>query len=266
MSKISKLIFLCAGMALLLTGCVTQKKLTYLREVTPSMADSINRVFTAQSEIAIKPGDALTIFVSGLDREAVAPYNLPAVTFNSPNNTTVQSTAMMQYYRVDEEGNIDFPVLGKIQVAGLKRDEAAEHIREILAKQVVDPLVQVNMIGAKVSIMGEVGHPGQVAISNGRLTILDALAAAGDLTPYGRRDNVLVTREKDGKLEFGRLDLTKEDIFSSPYYYLQQNDVVYVSPNKVRAISSTNAGLWLSVVSTIASAVTVVVTVVSAVK
>ncbi|MBQ2170705.1 MAG: SLBB domain-containing protein, partial [Paludibacteraceae bacterium] len=144
----------------------------------------------------------------------------------------------------------------------LKRDEAAEHIRQLLAHQVVNPLVQVNMVDAKVSMMGEVSRPGRVTITNGRLTILDALAAAGDLTPYGRRDNVLVTREHDGKLEFGRLDLTSPDLFASPYYYLQQNDVVYVSPNKVRAISATNAGLWLSVVSTIASAVTVVVTVV----
>ena len=111
--------------------------------------------------------------------------------------------------------------------------------------------------------MGEVSQPGQVAISNGRLTILDALAAVGDLTPYGRRDNVLITREQDGKLEFARLDLTSPDIFASPYYFLQQNDVVYVSPNKVRAISSGNIGLWLSMVSTVASAATVIVTVIN---
>lgn len=262
MNKISKLIFFLAATAVLTTGCVTQKKLTYLHDVVPSSADSINRHFTSISEIAIKPGDALTIFVSALDKEAIAPYNLPAVTFNAPGSTTVQTTPMLQTYRVDEDGNIEMPVLGKIHVEGLKRDEAAEHIRQLLAHQVVNPLVQVNMVDAKVSMMGEVSRPGRVTITNGRLTILDALAAAGDLTPYGRRDNVLVTREHDGKLEFGRLDLTSPALFASPYYYLQQNDMVYVSPNKVRAISATNAGLWLSVVSTIASAVTVVVTVV----
>ena len=96
----------------------------------------------------------------------------------------------------------------------------------------------------------------------GRITILEAIAASGDLTPYGRRDNVLVTREVDGKMELARVDLRSADLYTSPYYYLQQNDVIYVSPNKVRAISSTNSGLWLSIVSTALSAATVIVTVV----
>ncbi len=264
MNKTIKFVFFLAIATICATSCVTQKKLTYLREVETQSADSINRHFTSISEIVIKPGDALTIFVSALDREAVAPYNLPAVAYNSPTSTSVQTTPMLQTYRVDEEGNIEMPVLGKIHVEGLKRDEAANAIKQALEKQVVKPMVQVNMIGAKVSIMGEVAHPGQVGISNGRLTILDALAAVGDLTPYGRRDNVLITREQDGKLEFARLNLTSPDIFASPYYYLQQNDVVYVSPNKVRAISSGNIGLWLSMVSTVASAATVIVTVVNA--
>ena len=266
MNKTFKFVFFLAIATVCATSCVTQKKLTYLREVETQSADSINRHFTSISEIVIKPGDALTIFVSALDREAVAPYNLPAVAYNSPTSTSVQTTPMLQTYRVDEEGNIEMPVLGKIHVEGLKRDEAANAIKQALEKQVVKPMVQVNMIGAKVSIMGEVAHPGQVGISNGRLTILDALAAVGDLTPYGRRDNVLITREQDGKLEFARLNLTSPDIFASPYYYLQQNDVVYVSPNKVRAISSGNIGLWLSMVSTVASAATVIVTVVNTTK
>ena len=114
--------------------------------------------------------------------------------------------------------------------------------------------------------MGEVNRPGRQTMPNGRLTLLEALGAAGDLTIYGRRDNVLVTREINGKLEFARIDLTSADLFTSPYYYLQQNDVIYVSPNKVRAINSTNLGLWLSMVSTVASAATVIVTVVNTTK
>ena len=102
------------------------------------------------------------------------------------------------------------------------------------------------------------------SLSNGRLTILEALAAAGDMTSYGRRDNVLITRECNGKIEMQRVDLHSADLVNSPYYYLQQNDVIYVSPNKVRAISSTNVSLWLSMVSTIASAATAIVTVVNA--
>ena len=126
----------------------------------------------------------------------------------------------------------------------------------------ISPTVLVSLVGAKVSVLGEVNRPSQVPMTNGRMTIFEALAAAGDMTAYGRRDNVLVTREVDGKMEIARLVLGNADIYASPYYYLQQNDVVYVSPNKVRAISSTNSGLWLSVVSTALSAATIIVTVV----
>ena len=139
-------------------------------------------------------------------------------------------------------------------------------IKEKLEAQIVNPLVQVHLVGAKVSVLGEVARPGAVAMTNGRMTILEALAAAGDMTPYGKRDNVLITREIDGKLQIQRVDLRSSDLYTSPFYYLQQKDVVYVAPNKVRAISSANAGLWLSVVSTVASAATVIVTVVNASK
>ena len=158
------------------------------------------------------------------------------------------------------------PVIGKVHVAGLTRTECEDAIRQLLEKQVVNPTVEVRLVNAKVSVMGEVNSPRQVGMAGDRLTILEALAAAGDMTPYGRRDNVLLTREVNGKLEMTRLDLTKSDIFTSPYYYLQQNDVIYVSPNKVRAISSANAGLWLSMVSTVASAATVIVTIVNVSK
>ena len=130
----------------------------------------------------------------------------------------------------------------------------------------VNPNVHVNLVNAKVSVLGEVNKPGQVPMTSGRITLLDALAAAGDMTPYGRRDNVLVTREVDGKIEIARLNLRSADIYTSPYYFLQQNDVVYVSPNKVRVVSSANASLWFSLVSTLASAATVIVTVINATK
>ena len=261
MTKTIKSILFVVLVSMFATSCVTQKQMTYLRDVNADSADSINKTFHAVSEIVIKPGDALTIYISALDKEAIAPYNLPAVAYSTPNSTALTTVGQIQSYRVDEAGDVELPVLGKIHVEGLKRDEAAEVIRRALANQVVDPLVQVSMVGAKVSMTGEVAKPGQVPITNGRLTILDALAAAGDLTPYGRRDNVLITREQDGKLEFARLNLNSADIFASPYYYLQQNDVVYVSPNKVRVINSTNVSLWLSMVSTVASAATVIVTV-----
>lgn len=249
--------------AMVSASCVTQKKMMYLQGADANVADSLNTRFESQTEAVIHKGDALTIFISALDKEAVTPYNLPAVVYATPGSTTVQTTPMLQYYMVDEQGDVELPVLGKIHVEGLKRSEVAEHIKSLLEKQVVNPLVQVSLVGAKVSVLGEVNRPGQVALGQGRLTLLDALAAAGDLTPYGQRNNVLVTREVDGKLQMARIDLRSSDLFTSPYYYLQQNDVVYVSPNKVRAVSSANAGLWLSMVSTVASAATVIVTVVN---
>jgi len=243
------------------SGCVTKRSLTYLRDVTPESADSINKSFVPSAEITIKPADALTIFVSALDPDAVAPYNLPTVTFNDPTSTAVRTTPMLLTYRVDEEGYIEMPVLGKLHVAGLVRAEAENLIKSALEKQVLNPMVQVNLVSAKVSVLGEVARPGTVSISNGRLTVLEALAAAGDMTPYGRRDNLLITREVNGKMEFARLDLTKDNLLTSPYYYLQQNDVIYVSPNGVRAVNSANVSLWLSTVSTLASAATVIVTI-----
>lgn len=242
-------------------SCVTQKQLTYFRDVNSQAADSINKHFEPQSEVVIRNGDALTIFVSALDQEAVTPYNLPTVVYATPGTNHIQTTPTLQYYTVDENGNIEMPVLGLIHVAGLKRTEVADLVKSRLEMQVVNPLVNVSLINAKVSVLGEVNKPGYVSIPTGRLTILEALASAGDLTPYGKRNNVLVTREVDGKLHLERLDLGSPDIYTSPYYYLQQNDVVYVSPNKVRAVSSTNASIWISLVGTLASTASVVVTV-----
>jgi len=254
--------FAFALVALMTSGCVTQKRLMYLQDADPSTVDSINAKFTPQSETIIRIGDAMTISVSALDKEAVTPYNLPTVVYDVPGSRAVQSTAMLQYYIVDEAGDIELPVLGKVHVAGLKRTEVEQTVKELLLNQIIDPMVHVNLINAKVSVLGEVNRPGQVAMTTDRLTILEALAAAGDMTPYGMRENVLITREVNGKLEFARLDLRRTDICTSPYYYLQQNDVIYVAPNKVRAVSSTNTSIWLSMISTALSAVTVIVTVV----
>ncbi len=252
---------LLAALVGMASSCVTQKQMTYLRDADPSKADTINATFQSQSEAVIRPGDALTIVVSALDQEAVVPYNLPLVVY-SGGGAQVNTTPAMQFYTVDEAGEIAFPVLGKLHVAGLKRTEVEDLIKTRLETQVMDPTVIVRLVNGTVSVLGEVNRPGRVGI-NGRLTILDALAASGDLTPYGRRDNVLITREIDGKLEIARLNLRSSDLYTSPYYFLQQNDVIYVSPNKVRAVSSANAGLWLSMVSTVASAATVIVTVIN---
>ncbi len=257
MKKLHLLMALCGG--LLFTSCASQKSMTYFRNVTSESADSINAHFQTAAEPTIVKGDQLLIVVSALDEEAAAPFNLSTVSYMSGTSTAVGSNPTMQYYIVDINGDIMFPVLGRIHVEGLKKTELIDLMENKLATLLKDPVVTVRFLNYAVTVMGEVNRPGRYGSSTERMTILDALGAAGDLTPYGLRNNVLVTRETDGKLSFARLDLNSEEIFTSPYYYLQQNDVIYVSPNKVRAISSQNLSLYFSMISTLASTAAVVV-------
>jgi polysaccharide export outer membrane protein len=148
-------------------------------------------------------------------------------------------------------------------VVGLKQSEVINLIEDKLQGQVTDPIVTMRFLNARVTILGEVKRPGTFALNNGRMTLLEALGVAGDLTQYANRSNVLITRENNGKVEFARLDLRSEEVFTSPYFYLQQNDVVYVEPNQARSTSNQSIGLWLSMVGTVASAATVVVSVLS---
>ncbi|MBO4666338.1 MAG: polysaccharide biosynthesis/export family protein [Paludibacteraceae bacterium] len=231
-----------------------------------STADAVNQTYEPIVDPWVQVGSVLTITVSALDMEAVAPYNLPVQSYLTPGGQTLSTTNSLQTYLVDEEGQIDFPLLGKVDVAGLRRTEVKSRLEELLSTQLKSPLVTVNVINQYVTILGEVAHPGRYSIVNGRLTIPELLAYAGDMTPYGKRNNVLLTREKDGKLEFIRLNMNDEEIFSSPYFFLMPNDVLYISPNSVRAINSQNVSLWLSMVSTVASAATVIVTVINAAK
>lgn len=250
--------------AMLLGSCVSRKQLTYFQNITPSSADSINANRVAQPEPCIKLNDALIITVSALDPEAVLPYNLPNVAYATPTSSVVPTSASYQYYTVDKDGNIDFPVLGKLHVEGLKQSEVIALIQDRLRGQLVNPIVSLRFLDAKVTVLGEVKNPGSYPLNNGRMTLLEALGAAGDLTQYGRRDNILITRENNGKLEFARINLNTDEVFTSPFFYLQQNDVIVIEPNQARSTSNQTISLWLSMVGTVSSAATVVVSVLSA--
>ena len=151
-------------------------------------------------------------------------------------------------------------------MVGLRQSEVISLIEGKLQGQVVNPIVTMRFLNARVTVLGEVKNPGTYTLNNGRMTLLEALGIAGDLTQYASRRNVLVTRENNGKVEFARLDLRSDEIFTSPYFYLQQNDVVYVEPNSARTTSNQSISLWLSMVGTVASAATVVVSVLSITK
>ena len=247
----------------LMSPCISNKQLIVMKNVTAETAEELNKVMKPQPEPRVKINDALIITVSALDPEAVVPYNLPTISYESPTTSTVPTVASYQYYTVDEQGYIDFPILGKLHVVGMRQSEVISLIENKLKGQVVNPIVTMRFLNARVTVLGEVNHPGTYTLNNGRMTLLEALGVAGDLTQYANRSNVLITRENNGKIEFARLDLRSDEIFTSPFFYLQQNDVVYIEPNQARTTSNQSISLWLSMVGTVASAATVVVSVLS---
>lgn len=219
---------------LLLTGCASQKKITYLQDIP----NDYRSIIAQKESSTILPNDRISIMVNSRDFELAQMLNLPMVSYptNSTGNYTVGQNRISGYL-VDGNGCIDFPQLGNIKVQGLTLTELSVAIKQqIVDKGLInDPIVTVHFMNFKISVMGEVSKPGHFDVSDGRVTLFDALSLAGDLTIYGKRENVKVIREIDGERSVVSLDLRSKDIFDSPYYYLQQNDIVYVEPNKAKA-------------------------------
>ena len=192
--------------------------------------------------IVIQPKDMISIVVSSRNPELVTMFNLPVVSYQAGSEMVANGGQQkLLGYVVDNDGYIDFPVLGTIQVAGLTRWELAELIKERLLKEgyLTDAVVTVEFMNFKVSVLGEVNHPGTFTIEGDKVTVLQALSLAGDLTIFGERTNVTVIRELDGKRTFYNIDLCSVDMFKSPAYNLQQNDIVYVEPSEIKARQST---------------------------
>lgn len=206
----------------------------------------------------IREDDLLIITVSAADMDAVRPYNLLLETRPTygNNNLNLSSNSQQQTYLVDSEGNIDFPILGRLHVAGKSRGELVDHLREMIAKDVRDPIVNVRIVNYKVTVLGEVNRPGSYTIEGERITLPEALGLAGDMTIYGKRKDVIILREISGKKEHRIVDLTTVAALDSDYYYLKQNDVVYVQPNNAQIQSSKfnrNATVYVSVASLLLS-------------
>ena len=257
--KIQNCVFLC--LIAFLASCSAPKEVLYLQDIASIKEENIDKNY----EVIIHKDDLLAILVNSKDPELALPFNMPVVTYQIVAQTTAQQRLLG--YLVDQNGDIDFPILGKIHVEGLTRMQVTELIKQKLMSEdlIKDPIVTVQFLNFKVSVMGEVTRPGTFDISGDRITLLEALSMAGDLTIYGRRDRVAVIREKDGKRRILYHDLRSSDIFQSPCYYLQQNDIVYVEPNKAKTgqsrINSNNSvGVWLSAVSVLASITSLMVT------
>ncbi len=233
----------------LLAGCATPKKVTYFQGLEPEKPEAIAR----DVEIRVQPEDKISILVSTPEETLTSMFNLQL-----PASMTSSSQGRLGY-TVNDRGDIDFPVLGTIHVAGKTRQQIAEMIRDELTSRnlVKDPIVTVEFQNLTVTILGEVGGPGRYNIDKDHLTLIDALALAGDLTIQGRRDNVMVQRDENGKKVIHRVDLSSgPELYASPVYYLKQNDVVYVEPTAMKKRQSTVNGntlhtpsFWISIIS-----------------
>lgn len=244
--------------AVLFHSCKSYKDITYVQGLeSGDVVQLAEKIATT-----INTNDALLITVSAANPEAVALYNPPVTNSLKPGETLVSSTPSLQNYLVDADGYIDFPSLGRIKAAGLTRSQLERYIKSELESVVTDPIVKVQILTNNITVLGEVTMPGTFEIPNERLSLFEALGLAKDLTIYARRDNILITREtEEGKLTGIRVDLTSPDVFSSPGFYLQKGDVVYVEPNEYRKSNSTynsNKQFNVSMISTIISGVSVI--------
>ena len=233
--------------AFLLTACQSYKKVPYLQDAEVVLYSTQDTQFY---DAKIMPKDLLTIVVSCTSPELAAPFNLTVATQSNTNLSSTTTQPVLQQYLVDNDGNINFPVLGELHVGGLTKRATEQMIVEKLKPYITEiPIVTVRMVNYKISVIGEVARPGTFTISNEKVNILEALAMAGDMTVYGLRDDVKLIRENANG---------KQETILSPYYYLQQNDIIYVTPNKAKARNSdigTSTSLWFSATSILVSIV-----------
>lgn len=236
------------------SSCGSRKNMVYLQP------DSTLLVSTNDQYIPrIQKNDILTIVVTAADPKVTAPFN-PVSSLASGNMTQSVDMALRPTYTVDDNGQIILPMLGKVHVAGLTRLQAIDKIRAELSQYIKDPGVNMNFNNFRVSVLGEVARPGSFIMPTERVTILEALGMAGDMTIRGVRENVTLVRELDGKKTTHRLDLTKQETLNSPYYYLAQNDVIYVEPNKAQ-INNSKLGANTNIIISIASLLITVISV-----
>lgn len=247
------------------TSCQSYKTIPYLQGL-----DSLDlaKVQAQPHDARVMPQDLVSIVVSCSNPELAAPFNLSVQTAVSvaQQNQTLTTQPVLQQYLVDSNGNIDFPVLGQLKIGGMTRTEVQDLVKSKLKPYIKEePIVTVRLANFRVSVIGEVTDPGTYNITNEKVNIFEALALAKDMTVYGRRDNVHVIREDaKGHKEVATLNLSNANILKSPYYYLQQNDIVYVTPNKAKATTAditSSTTIWFSIVGSLMSLASIMVAV-----
>ncbi|MDR2919879.1 MAG: polysaccharide biosynthesis/export family protein [Tannerella sp.] len=248
MNKIYFYLIIC----LISSSCVSNKKIVYFQGAENAIDE------TKVTEAKIQPNDNLLILVSSPKVEVSDIFN--SIQINERGNSTQESLAL-QGYIVDKDGYINFPILGRVRLGGLTKNEAINLLQDKISEYVVESTVNIRFLNFRVTVLGEVNKPGVYTVTNETISLPEALGLAGDMTIHGRRNNVLVCREVDGKKEFYRMDMTSPDLFRSPNYFLQQNDIVYIQPNKAKSSGAgynQNLPIWVSVFSTIITIIALV--------
>ena len=238
MSKYWKYLMQCLiafSITMSLPSCTSLKHVPYFQDIPDSTKQTLVTEGTYADPV-IRPDDILSITIVTIDPTTSAAVNQASVVPVAASN--ISAPQLVPGLQVDKNGNISFPIIGDVHVAGLTSYQAKELIKTMADKYFKDTDVQLRFANFQITVLGEVVHPSTFTVPNEKVSVLDAIGMAGDLTIYGRRENVLVIRENNGKKELCRLDLNNSEIFKSPYFYLRQNDVVYVEPNKSKAIQA----------------------------
>lgn len=248
--------FLFSSCALLSPQKAT-RDLVYFRD-----ADSVKaEIAIGQSEIKLQSDDILYIGVfSARNDSATRVFNIP--NYFAGAGVNVSSFNNMPGYLIDHDGMIILPLIGKVKAAGLSKKELTEKLKSLLSSELIDPEITIRVVNFRISVLGEVVMPKTFEVPNDHITVFQAIGMAGDLTPYARRDNVLVIRDADGKKQMGRLNLNSTEVFTSPYYNLHQGDIVYVEPNTKKLPNTDQAALkTLSIITSTVSALALLFTI-----
>ncbi len=242
--------------SILISSCASTKNVVYFNNVKDATFSGNN----VQTQTPIRANDILGITISSANAEASAPFNLQNNNISRATTVTGSNTESGGYL-VNSDGNIELPVLGTVKAAGITKNQLKENIVNLILskKLLIDPIVDVRFLNYEVTVLGEVAKPTVITVPNEKISMLKAIGLAGDLTIYGKRENVLLIREENGNKITRHIDLNSSDFFNSPYYYLQPNDVIYVEPNKNKAATAVRNQQILPIVISALSVVAIVI-------
>lgn len=240
-----------------LTFSCSKRNLVYFSDIQPGVVHSVP--INSSVEPKIQEDDLLSITVTSLNAESNMLFNAGVLMPSGETGNTVISSPINENYLVDKNGFVNYPVIGQINLKGLTKLEAINKMTELLNAYVQDPIINIRFMNFKVTVIGEVQKPATFIIPTEKISVLEALGLAGDMTAYGRRENVMIIREKDGIRSTTRLNLNDKQVLSSPFYYLQQNDVVYVEPYKTKSIQSDTNPRTIALLTSLISLATLII-------